>query len=432
MKAFDTYVQGLEKLYLNATKGGASAELNVEIAAVLDGQAGRELRRLVPVSELRAAGAFFTGSVLAAKAAARLMTSVTPTSRILDPACGAGDLLVACSRHLPTARGFRSTLVEWGRYLLGRDLQPAFVAAARYRLALAALTRHLWAKWKGEASDLDLLSQVTAGCGLKARGVIKQATHIILNPPFSLVPAPAGCEWTSGNVSAAAVFLDECLRNALPGTRIVAILPDVLRSGERYGRWRERIVARARIEWVELFGQFDRRADVDVFLLEMVAARIPDTRPSRWQYPLACATETVGDRFDISVGSVVPFRHPQRGRWHRYVHARGVPAWGVVEDVGERRRFRGTVHGPPFVVVRRTSRVGDKNRAVGTVISGTAAVAVENHLLVLRPKDGQFASCEELLKALRSPRTNEWLDGRIRCRHLTVSAIRELPFWEHG
>jgi hypothetical protein len=432
MKAYGSYVQTLERLYLDVTRRGPEEGLPGEVTLALDGEAGRQLRLLVPVDELRAAGAFFTGSDLAAKAAARLMPSITRNSRILDPACGAGDLLVSCAKHLPVRHGFRATLTQWGRCLLGRDLEETFVAAARYRLTLAALSRGRWPRGEGSTTDPELFDQVIEGCGLRDREAVGQATHLIINPPFGLVAAPAGCEWTSGKVSAAALFLDECLRNAATGTRVVAILPDVLRSGDRYRRWRDRVTSRARVESVDLLGQFDRYADIDVFLLELVVTRTTDPRPDRWQFPAVCGYETVGDSFQVSVGPVIPYRHPERGPRHGYLHARGVPAWGIVEEVRERRRFQGTVHMPPFVVVRRTSRVGDKHRAVATIISGSGTMAVENHLLVLRPKDGQLSSCERLLGVLRSEKTDEWLNRRIRCRHLTVDAVRLLPLWKEG
>jgi hypothetical protein len=428
MKAFGEYVQTLERLYFDITRRGLGA-LNSDVTAALDGEAGRQLRRLVPLEDLRASGAFFTGSALAAKAAARLMPTVTRNARILDSACGAGDLLVACAKHLPAEGGFRETLEAWGRCLAGRDLEGEFVAAARYRLALAALARGPWQPGEAAADGPSLFSQIRQGCGLVDREAVGSATHIILNPPFNLMPAPPGCGWTSGGVSAAALFVDTCLQAAAKGTRIVAILPDVLRSGERYRRWRERVSSRARVEGLELCGQFDRWADVDVFLLDLMVTQAPMIQPDCWHHQLSGMVATVGDFFDVSVGPVVPFRHPHRGPWFRYLHAQGIPAWQVIDDVPQRRRFRGTVYSPPFVVVRRTSRVGDKHRAVGTIISGAAEVAVENHLIVLRPKAGGLEACWMLLDVLRSAKTNEWLDCRIRCRHLTISALAQLPIW---
>lgn len=329
-------------------------------------------------------------------------------------------------------RGFRETTAHWGRCLSGRDRQPEFTAAARFRLSLAALARGVWPREVEPSCDAEAFAQVSTGCGLSGGEAIAQATHVIVNPPFNAVPAPRGCEWTSGSVCAAALFLDQCLQNARAGTRIVAILPDVLRSGNRYRLWRSRVMARATVGGTDLIGQFDQWADVDVFLLDLTVTRTQENRPDCWGYPCLDTGEgeTVGSFFHVSVGPVVPFRHPERGPSRPYLHARGVPAWEVFGEVRERRRFEGTVHAPPFVVVRRTSRVGDKHRAVATVIAGGEPVAVENHLLVLRPKDGRLASCRRLLRSLRSGATDEWLNRRIRCRHLTVAAVRQIPLGE--
>jgi hypothetical protein len=64
------------------------------------------------------------------------------------------------------------------------------------------------------------------------------------------------------------------------------------------------------------------------------------------------------------------------------------------------------------------------------IITGKTAVAVENHLLVLTPVGGSLAACRDVLARLKDDRTDRWLDERIRCRHLTVGAIQELPWWE--
>jgi hypothetical protein len=50
----------------------------------------------------------------------------------------------------------------------------------------------------------------------------------------------------------------------------------------------------------------------------------------------------------------------------------------------------------------------------------------------LIPHDLSLESCKELILRLRSMETDEWLNERIRCRHLTVSALNELPWWNGG
>jgi len=98
-----------------------------------------------------------------------------------------------------------------------------------------------------------------------------------------------------------------------------------------------------------------------------------------------------------------------------------------VPRISEHRPFSGPAFNPPFVVIRRTSRPGDKFRAVGTAILGAKPVAVENHLIACTPKDGSVETCRVLLRQLRKPETNDFLNRTIRCRHLTVSSVKHLP-----
>ena len=135
------------------------------------------------------------------------------------------------------------------------------------------------------------------------------------------------------------------------------------------------------------------------------------------------------DLFDVSVGPVVSYRDPHKGRWFPFIVSRGLPEWQTATDLPRKRRFLGQTFDPPFVVVRRTSRPGDRHRAVGTIIAGDRAVAVENHLIVARPRDSKLKTCEALLSVLHTPKTSSWLNQRICCRHLTVVAVRDLPWW---
>lgn len=85
---------------------------------------------------------------------------------------------------------------------------------------------------------------------------------------------------------------------------------------------------------------------------------------------------------------------------------------------------------PPFVAIRRTSGPRDRSRAVATIVRGRRAVAVENHVIVCLPEDGSIERCRALLARLRSSRTDDWLNRRIRCRRLTTSAVAGVPWWE--
>ena len=171
-------------------------------------------------------------------------------------------------------------------------------------------------------------------------------------------------------------------------------------------------------------GVFDRWTDVDVF-----AARfeIPGVKlASDWGTPRRTGTGSVGDHFEIRVGSIVPYRHQHKGPWLPFVHARLLPLWERVSDLPERIQSNETSFRPPFVLVRRSSRPGDRFRAAGTIITGTHCVAVENHLLVELPTDRTRRSCWALLAVLQHPETSDWLNQRMCRLHLTVAALRDL------
>ena len=429
MEAFRPYVARLEELLGRSMRPARDAEFSRDLEAALDGQPSVELRRRVPIDLLRETGAFFTGSAMAKRALAACCLQVTPEVTVLDPACGAGDLLVAFVGHLPCSSDLRSTLDDWGQRVLARDLQADFVRATKLRLALAAIRRHSPAS-RTKLPDLDeLFPRVIPGSSLTEKDAYKQASHILINPPFSSVDAPDGCAWGTGKVNSAAVFMDACVSHSEPGTQIIAILPDVLRSGSRYAKWRQLFEEQVSLRKIQIIGQFDRQTDVDVFVAigEIKTRRVSGSRLD-WIPRENRSTGCLQDKFEVSVGAVVSYRDPHEGPWFPFIQARDLPSWEVVSAFSHHRRFNGKTFRPPFVVVRRTSRPGDKNRAVGTVIRGAGPIAVENHLLVVRPRDGTVASCNRLLAVLHDPAASKFLDRRIRCRHLTVSALGDLPW----
>ena len=184
---------------------------------------------------------------------------------------------------------------------------------------------------------------------------------------------------------------------------------------------------------VELWGQqFDASTDVHVFILALdVAAGSSGRNALSWQLDRARGGAVVGDHYAVHVGSVVDYRDEHVGPTLPYVKPRALKPWATVTQASESRRFSGRVFTPPFVAVRRTSRPGDPYRAVGAIVNTEGPVAVDNHLLVLTPRAGGIAACASLLDALKQKATNDWLNNRIRCRHLTVKAMRELP-WSSG
>jgi len=426
MKVFRPYVESLEGL---ATLSPDHPDDWIRrVAVALNGEPGRELADVLSLRTRRKMGAFFTGHILAQQAIPA--ETVAGQGVFFDPACGVGDLLLAAARLLPVRDSLQTTLDSWGAQLAGCDTNREFVRAAKARLVLFARQRGAPA---AEAEDLDLRSLfplIQVSDGLSAPNRYESATWIILNPPYGYVHAPETCRWASGKVTEAAVFFEACLRQSATGTRVTAILPDVLRSGTRYEKWRQTVAKQALITRVETYGLFDQNADVDVFILDVIkqpAASRP--RNTSWLGKSASRQTTVGDLFAVHVGTVVPHRHHQRGLRVSapYIHARAIPAWKQIHRIAERRRFNGNLFKPPFVAIRRTSRPEDAHRAIGTMILGRRRVAVENHLIVCKPHDGTIKSCGVLMRLLKSPRTTDWLNTRIRCRHLTVRAIAELP-----
>lgn len=430
MEAFRPYVARLEELLDRAMRPMRDAAFPKDLEAALDGQPSAELRRQVPIDVLRETGAFFTGSAMAKLAIAAASLRLTADVKVLDPACGAGDLLVSFVRHLPCSSDLKSTLRSWGQRVLALDVQPDFVRATKLRLALAAIRRQTPASRKKIPSFDELFPGIGLGSSLVNQDVYKQATHILINPPFTPVDAPEACTWGSGKVNSAAVFMDACISRSEPDTQIIAILPDVLRSGSRYAKWRHLFENRVALRNLKIIGQFDRHTDVDVFVVVGEIRKKPTSVAKfDWVPREQSGGARVSDKFAVSVGAVVSYRDPHEGAWFPFIQARDLPSWDAVSAFCHHRRFKGKTFRPPFVVVRRTSRPGDKNRAVGTVIRGRERIAVENHLIVLQPKDRAVASCNRLLAVLKKKEANEFLDRRIRCRHLTVSALSDLP-WE--
>lgn len=421
---FSGYRQFSAELRALAAAPEADQAWMLKVDASLDGFAGKELQRLVNLPTRRAFGAFFTGSTLAA----RLLGDAKfgNDAFIYDPTVGAADLLLAAARRLPLGKSLRDTLHEWGQCLAGTDLQPEFIEAARLRLALLARQRH------GDGQKIPsnlaaLFPHIRCANGLEQQRLFSRATHLLMNPPYGLTPAPEGCSWAGGRISEAALFIVRALEQTRASTKLLAILPDVLRSGSFQQRWRERVSDLAEILNVERYGIFDDVADVDVFLLEVSRRTEESCVPRRWP----AATETVGTTidnfFDVHVGRVVPHRDKETGPLRSYIHPRNIPVWAEVKRIEEKRRHP-LGYQPPFVVLRRTSRPGHPYRAAATVILGTSPVAVENHLIVCLPHDKSPDTCRELMSQLHTQGVNDFLDQRISCRHLTVGAVKEIPF----
>lgn len=429
MKIFEEYVLELEAIAIQVLAGGNSLLDKQDLKQYLNGNVGAELRRRVSLDYRQRIGAFFTSEALRTQT---ISTSfLNPHDGLIwDPACGAGDLLLRVAETLSISCDLDETLREWGEKLCGNDIETTFIRATKARLILAAYLRGA-RRLSGNTSSLNnVFPHIQVGDSL-ARPPVFIPTRIVLNPPFIAINQPVENDWGAGSVSAAAVFIDYCLKISVPGTRIAAILPDVLRTGSRYERWRANVQKFAEITRLDVYGAFDLQADVDVFVLEL-KVRLEHQQPAAvsdpWRICKNVEIATLGSYCAVAVGPVVPHRHKSIGVDLPYLHAKDAPQWGVIETLTSRRKFAGTTFQPPFVVIRRTSSPSDKFRAVGTLVTCSEPVAVENHLIICKPNDGSLATCKKIMEVLHASTTNEWLNGRIRCRHLTVASVKDIPW----
>jgi hypothetical protein len=419
--AFEPYVSELESLARMALDLGPLALVD-QLPRLLDGDPSRVLLGSTTSAQRRAMGAFFTPGSIAMQ-----VVDAVSDHPVLDPACGAGDLLLAAARHLPVEASTDETLSAWGCAIHGIDVEEVFIRAARARLVLLAVSKTGLPSAAG-SNVSDQFPNLTVGDYLSHTG---SARTIVLNPPFFRVPAPKDCDWSTGAVSAAALFAARAIEQAEVGTRLMAILPDVLRSGSRYAGWRAFVASKVADVDVRVLGRFASSADVDVFALRCVVDPGASGGIS-WTATSQSTMRRLADSFSVGVGPVVPHRHSGHSREAAYLPVANAPAWDEVATTNlPKRMFDGRLIRPPFVAVRRTSAPGDHQRAIATLVTGPSPVAVENHLLVLEPHArDKRRSCEQLIQSLRDPRTTAWLNRRIRCRHLTTQAMRELPL-EH-
>ena len=427
---FESYVAAVENLAAGELGVSDTKMPAISLSDCLDGQANLILRQTMPLQERRKLGAFFSGSDLRRTALPCETSGPMEPESVLDPAVGAGDLLLEAARNLPAHSDPLVTLQWWEPLLHGRDKEPDFVRLAKARLVLLAVSRGSL-----EPSCLNIhldevFPEIRVGDGLDLLRNGWTGDHIVMNPPYTFSAVSPGTDWSSGKTSLAATFLATAIGKAQPGTRLTAILPDVIRTGSRYQRLRSHVEDHLRIFEAKVYGQFDAWTDVDVFILRGVAGKhSPTAAMSPWWKQ--ATGETLGDRCEVRVGPVVPHRHQETGPQQPFLHAQGVPLGGTFSvDDAETRGFQQTSFTPPFVVVRRTTRPGDWARGAGTLICGTTATQVENHLIVVKPKDGSVETCQHMVDMLALKSSKKWLDGRIRCRHLTVRALKEMPWSE--
>ena len=422
------YVDAIEQL-VEGNRSENLAEWRHRVQLCLDGEPGRVLRREVEIKALRQLGAFFTGTRLARRVTSSLKINNDTSSLFFDPTCGAGDLLLAIAKQLPISKSFRKTLDRWNVQLAGCDIAPEFVRLTKARLVLLAAKRCRVCLIDERIFLGDTFTKIVVDDFLSHSNLVTEADIVITNPPFGYTLAPNSCGWANGRISAAALFMERIIHSTKYGSRIYALLPEVLRSGTRYIYWRRMISSLGIVRNERSLGMFDQWADVDVYLLDYHKVNSNCSEHRKHARYFENKRGGVGRRFEIHVGSVVPHRHAEEGQEVPYVHARSLSTWTEHKNILEKRKFTGRLFKPPFVVVRRTSRPGGGKRANAALVCTQEAVAVENHLIVMLPKDGELDTCRALMTRLRSAKTDDWIDKRLRCRHLTTPVLSEMPWW---
>ncbi|MFA5858900.1 MAG: N-6 DNA methylase [Elusimicrobiota bacterium] len=412
------YNKYLEKLLVSENINNSS------VNEALNGAAFQYLKKEIDNSTLKRWGIFFTGHSMADLLIENHSKDLEKGINVFDPTCGAGDLLIACAKKFPYKKTLKETVDYWGEMLFGFDVHEEFVNTTKLKLLLLA---------KSKCNSVDTFSISEVFPNIKTADFLstifdfKNIDLVIMNPPYVNQTISENVEWGSGKLSIAAFFVEKCVKNICDKTKLVALLPDVLCTGSRYEKWRKIISNNAKELKLNRIGLFDKSIDVDVFKLDLKQGT--SYRNIKWHFAINSRNK-VDNLFDVRVGAVVPHRDKKIGKKYPYIYSRNTLPWKEIIPCQEQRQFNKTVFLPPFVVVRRTSGPRDKHRAVASIIKGNKHVAVENHLIILKPKNGGIKLCRELMYKLKQPYINEWLNQRISCRHLTVSAIGEIPWRE--
>lgn len=227
--------------------------------------------------EERRRGAHYTPALVAEHVAQAALPEGTPAGPVVDPACGAGALLLAAADRLAAAGCSRGEVA--GTLLYGADLDPLAVAVAEAALAL----------WSGgvvpREGRLVVGDPLLDGASLWSPGRGAGFAAVVGNPPFQgqLARATARSvaeadrlrrrfgEVIGPYVDTAALFLLVGLELAAPGGRIAMVQPLSSAAARDAAPVRGELARRARL--VELWAPpghlFAARVHVCVPVLEV-------------------------------------------------------------------------------------------------------------------------------------------------------------------
>ncbi|WPP46806.1 hypothetical protein [Pseudomonas sp. AN-1] len=395
------------------------------VSGLMNGHATDFVYNTLSLSDRRTHGIFFSGPSWAHKILSG--QELSKWQRFIDPSVGIGDLLLEVCKSLPLKESANQTLEDWAERLVAVDLRKSFLDIAWMRIQALAVHRHNTEK--AQACDFifkELPKNFIIGDALSTDLKLRQDDCVVMNPPYQRISAPPYSFVGKGKRSAAALHLEHVLLQAPAGVGIFALIPDVLRSGSSYEKFRKELGKRAVISSFDPSGAFGAQADIDVAILVATSTN-QEERVEAPEPDISCGL-CVGDFFDISVGPVVPHRTSVTGQMHGYLTAKNATIGSEISSPMEFATYACRLEKGPFVVVRRTSSPTDRKRARSTLVTTREEFLVENHLLILKPKDKKVATCRALLRVLEDQSTDAWLNNQIRCRHLTVGALKMLPW----
>lgn len=304
LTAFEKFVKDAVAL----ARGGAAAQLPVTAShPLLNGAPYSVFRREVGIDTRREIGAFFSSDGMSRSLAAKLLDRIDDGALVLDPTCGIGDLLLARASHLQIGATLIETVSAWGERLAGFDTRADLIQLAKVRLCLLARAR---GAFTAELDPLEAFPLIQVGdmFAPESQGLLARADAVLFNPPFGKTTWPLELSWASGEINAAAIFLDHLTNTVKSSTPIAAVLPEVLRCGSRYNRFRSTLTERGYSGVFEAQGRFDTWTDVDVFTTLLIQSRVP---PPLWRTDGPAPDATVEDLYEVRVGTVVPHRDPK-------------------------------------------------------------------------------------------------------------------------
>lgn len=218
-------------------------------------------------------GAFYTPPGLA-----RVLADLTLASHlaktsitVLDPACGSGIFLAEAALALARA--------GWGGHLrlLGRDLSPIAIEAARFTLGNLP-----------EAADSDC--EIEASDFLES-DIDERADVVLMNPPFLAYQAMNDTQRTAVQAilgdafryrpDLSAAFIEKALATLAPSGSLGTLVPAGVLSSDSSAQWRERLSERHTIRSIGVLGDHGlfRGAMVNVGFL-VLETNLPKPWPS--------------------------------------------------------------------------------------------------------------------------------------------------------